>query len=39
MTSITPSICIGNDGGTSSAQIDYMHAGQFKSLERVGKGD
>ena len=39
MTSITPSICIGNDGGTSSAQIDYMHAGQFKGLERVGKGD
>lgn len=39
ITGLTPTIIVGNSGGTSSCEIDYMHGGQYKSVNRVGKGD
>ena len=39
ITGLTPTIIVGNSGGTSSCEIDYMHAGQFKNVNRVGQGE
>ena len=39
ITGLTPSIIVGNSGGTSSCEIDYMHAGQYRNINRVGQGE
>ena len=39
ITGLTPTIIVGNSGATSSCEIDYMHAGQFRNVNRVGQGE